>query len=406
MLALSPTMESGKIAQWSKKEGDPIESGDVLCQVETDKTTMDYESTSEGALLKIIAPEGSEVNVGDNIAIIGEKGEDISELPSETVQPESEKKEIAEPEQATHQKNPQEKSILTAQPAESEGNFPRGVPVSPLARKMAADKGIDLHSVKGSGPRGRIVKKDVEGYSPPQPNLHAPPRGAALRDEIIPVSEKRRVIAQRLSNSFYSAPHYSLSVEVVLETLLSARTRINKSSGEKISLNAFIVKFTAQTLVNHPMVNSSWEYETIHRYGTVDIALAVAQPDGLITPVVHDCETKGIRQIDHDLKELIGKARENRLAPEEYSGGTFTISNLGSMGIREFTAIINPPQAAILAVGEIVKKPLVDENNDLAVHNTMMLTLSCDHRILDGAVSAAFLSDLKKFLEYPIEALL
>ncbi len=234
----------------------------------------------------------------------------------------------------------------------------------------------------------------------------APPVRPGTGDEVVPVSEKRRVIAQRLSQSFFTAPHYFLRNPVRADALLEARKRINEDGQRKLSLNAFIVKLTAEALARHPAVNASWNGDTITRHGSVDIALAVAQKDGLITPVVRDCHHKGIAQIDTELKELIDKAKSGRIQPHEYTGSTFTISNLGTFGVREFTAIINPPEAAILGVGEVFKQVVATPASQIEVQQTMVLTLSCDHRLLDGAVSAAFFAELKRLFEDPMRALL
>jgi pyruvate dehydrogenase E2 component (dihydrolipoamide acetyltransferase) len=413
MLALSPTMDTGAIVNWQKKEGDEIASGDVLCEVETDKTTMDYETTQEGTLLKILVEAGGRVKVGDPIGVVGEQGEDISGIleeiqaqrTEETAEEQTEEK--AESEAGEQKQEREPAAPQQAGPAPLNGaaqQAPQGVLASPLARKLAQERGIDLHRISGSGPAGRIVKRDVEQAQPGAAASRQAP--AQLADETIPVSEKRRVIARRLSESFYSAPHYYEKIVVSAEHMLDARTRINARAKEKLSLNAFIVKLVAEAIGKHPMVNASWRGESIIKHGSIDIGLAVAQPDGLITPVVRDCQAKGIARIDRELKDLIDKAMNNRLAPEEYTGATFTISNLGSFGIRDFTAIINPPASAILAIGEVVKQPVVDDHDAIVVQRQMAMTISCDHRILDGAVSAAFMKTVKDIFEDPIAALL
>ena len=405
MLALSPTMETGTIAKWNKSEGDTVSSGDILCEVETDKTTMEYETTDEGTVLKIIAGRGTQVAVGDPIAIVGEKGEDISELLAQTAasKPKAEAKAKVEGE-GKEKKNDSESprpSTLDTRPSSA----PSGVLASPLARRIAQDNKLDISTIQGSGPSGRVVKRDVEaalsGGAPRKPAPVAPDG-----DEIVPVSEKRKVIAQRLTGSFQFAPHYYIKIAVNAGLLLQERARVNKSAPQKVSLNAFIIKFVAESIRRHPIVNASWKGDTIIKHKSIDIALAVAQPDGLITPIVRDCANKGIVDIDKELKVLIEKARTNKLAPEEYTGGTFTISNLGMFGIREFTAIINPPEAAILAVGEIAKQTVVDEKGDIVIQPTLLLTLSCDHRVLYGAVSAAFMKTLKEMIEDPINLIL
>ena len=405
MLALSPTMETGTIAKWTVNEGDSVESGDVLCEVETDKAVMDYETMQEGLVLKILLPEGGEAKVGDTIAIIGEEGEDFSALLEENAAASAEKAPAKKVEQDVEA--PVESSA-TADTGKSRGT----IKSSPLARKLAKEAGLDLASVPGSGPGGRIVQRDIESAlknnevvaEEPAPITSAMPV-AGLQDEVVPVSQKRKVIAKRLAESKYSAPHYYLKVTVNMAEILEARKALNSKLKEKVSMNAFLIKFVAEALKKHPVVNSTWAGETIIKHGSVDVGLAVAQPDGLITPVVRDCVHKGIGAIDADLRELIGKAQNNRLDPEEYTGATFTISSLGSFGIQEFTAIINPPGSAILAVGEIRKEAVVGENDELQIQPNMVMTLSCDHRVIDGAVGASFLTELKGMLEAPIRAL-
>jgi pyruvate dehydrogenase E2 component (dihydrolipoamide acetyltransferase) len=438
MLALSPTMEEGTIVTWHKKEGDSVAQSDIICEVETDKATMEYESVNEGTLLKILVPDGGQAKVGEPIAVVGESGEDISALVEAAVQgAASEEKPAAAAEvPATPEPTAAEAAAAEAKPARPEvavdgGPSVAGLPstgelkASPLARKMAAEQGLDLRAFRGSGPAGRIVKRDIEkalrkaaSYGPALAATTAGPvfvpgtvaaAGTAGKDEQIPVSGKRKIIAQRLAESKYSAPHYYLRIDVDAGAMMAARARLNsrlpKEAGGKVSPNAFLIKFVAESLKKYPAVNASWQGDTILRFGKMDIALAVAQEDGLITPVVRDCGSKGIVQIDRELKVLIDKALSNKLTPEEYSGATFTISSLGPYGILEFTAIINPPGSAILAVGRIHKVPVVEDDGSIGVRSQMMLTLSCDHRVIDGAVGTAFLSDLKAMIEYPIDHL-
>lgn len=401
MLSLSPTMEVGTIAKWNYQEGDEIKAGSVLCEIETDKAVMDYEISQSGVLLKIIVPQGKEANVGAPIAILGKPGEDISALLKE----EATAAASAAPDKKEAAAAPQTAPTVAAAGDER-------VKSSPLARKIAKESGIDLAEVSGTGPGGRIIKRDIEQAQLAQPvsapatptvQAAAPP---SLADETIRVSQKRKVIAQRLAESKFSAPHFYLKITVNMDGILAARTALNATLKEKVSLNAFLVKFVAEALKKHPTINSTWQGDTILKHGSVDVGLAVAQPDGLITPVVKNCGNKGIMQIDDELRGLIQKAQNNRLEPQEYTGATFTISSLGSFGIEEFTAIINPPGSAILAVGAIRKEPMVTENDDIAIHSNMALTLSCDHRVIDGAVGATFLADVKKMLEQPIRALL
>ncbi len=441
MTALSPTMEDGQIVSWNKREGDSVSSGDVLCEVETDKATMDYEATQEGTILKIVIDQGNSAKVGETIAIIGESGEDISGLEKEI------EKSAAEP--AKEEASPvgaEAPSVETRAPAASQGAAgapesrtseaaappaaaqgaagpttdavastggpavaPSGtVKASPLARKMAADRGIDLGSVPGSGPEGRVVKRDIEGYKGPSAAAGMPAQqagavatGGVPEDRTIPVSGRRAVIARRLAESKFSAPHFYLSVSVDMTKVIESREILNKSQPQKASFNSFLIKFAAEAIRRHPHVNASWQGDKIVEYGSVDIGLAVDAGNGLITPIVRNCANRGVVAIDADLKALIDKAQNNSLKPDEYTGATFTISNLGSFGIEEFTAIINPPGSAILAVGRTIKQPVVDENDQIVVKPMMKMTLSCDHRVIDGAAGARFLNDLAMMLEQP-----
>lgn len=398
MLALSPTMEQGVITNWLKKVGDKVKEGEVICEVETDKATMEYESQVAGTVLKITVPEGGQAGVGDCIAVVGEEGEDVSsfDMPVPPV-----KEEAAKPEKKPEEL--QEKTPVVVPKAE-------GIKSTPLARKMATEHELDLAVITGTGPGGRITVKDVEQAINPE---KTPPVTSAqilsktiepLKDEEIEITQKRRVIAERLAGSKFSAPHYYLKVSANVDELLRTRKKLKQGSNKNISLNAFIMKIVAEAIKHHPEINSSWADEKIIRHSRIDIALAAAQEDGLITPMVRDCGNKGILAIDEELKVLIEKARTNALSQEEYTGSTFTISNLGSFGIEEFTAIINPPESAILAIGQAVKTPVVDIDGNITTASVMKLTLSCDHRIIDGAVSAAFLADLRQIIESPISA--
>jgi len=378
MIALSPTMETGTVVRWRKKEGDQVKSGDVICEVETDKATMDYEASAEGTLLKIVLAEGGQAKVGDLIAVLGSPGEDISGL-------------LGAPEQAPKPSvtGPAAAAKTAIVPPPSPPPIGGRLRSSPLARKLAEDRGIDLRSITGSGPDGRIVKRDVEA-----------PSG----DEVVPVSGMRKIIAKRLSESMFSAPHYYLTVSVAADELLGIRAKLNAGREKKVSLNAILFALAGRALARHPRVNSAWNGETIVRRGSADIGLAVALPDGLVTPVVRDCGRKGILAIDSELADLVERARAGKLAPAEYAGAGFTISNLGSFGIDEFTAIINPPGSAILAVGAARKQPVVEtgpEGDRIVARTRMAITLSCDHRVIDGAVGAAFLRDLADMLENP-----
>jgi pyruvate dehydrogenase E2 component (dihydrolipoamide acetyltransferase) len=403
MIALSPTMNEGTIASWNKKEGEKVSAGDVLCVVETDKAAMDYESQSEGVLLKILVPDGGQAKVADPIAILGSAGEDISSLlsaaPGDGGLPPPSSPGVVASASRQHQ----------AEVAPETPSAGRRVRSSPLARKLADARGIDIALMAGSGPGGRVVKRDVDAASAPGATQTVRAQGQASvsrADQTIPVTAKRKVIAQRLSESAFSAPHFYLTVSIEMNGLLAARARLNSASDVKVSFNAFLHKLAAEALRRHPEVNSSWQGESIKRFGSVDIGLAVALPDGLITPVVRGCDHKGVLAIDTELGELVRKAREGKLQPDEYTGATFTISNLGSFGIEEFTAIINPPASAILALGKVQKVPVVGDGDELIVRSMMKATLSCDHRVIDGATGAVFLRDLKEMIENPYAVLL
>lgn len=420
MLALSPTMSEGHIAKWNVKEGDKVSSGDILLEVETDKATMDYEGTYDGVVLKILKGEGSEAAVGEPIAIIGEEGEDISGLLEEVAADLPVKKAPVDKDETTVEADPVDEPEEKPEPATKvdEKDAASGredekdgvVRSSPLARKIAKQHDLDLGLVTGSGPSGRIVKADVEkaiadGVKPTATKAAVASLIKTTEEVEIPHSKVRRIVAERLAESKYTAPHYYLKLSVEMDDLMQARSLLNKTADQKVSVNAFLIKLITETLKRHRRVNSTWYEDKIVEHGNIDIGLAVAQPDGLITPVVRNCEQKGIKEIESDLAVLIEKAREGKLQPEEYTGATFTISSLGSYGIEEFTAIINPPGSAILAVGAIKKEPVVRDDDTIEIRQTMKLTLSCDHRTIDGAVGAEFLKDLKDTIESPIRAL-
>jgi pyruvate dehydrogenase E2 component (dihydrolipoamide acetyltransferase) len=425
MTALSPTMEEGTIVTWNKKEGDEISPGDLVCEVETDKATMDYESTQEGTLLAIIAKEGDSATVGQPIAILGGKGEDVSALLEEI---ESEEAHAAKgsTEPSTPASAPGEAAPASASagPAVQSPQTPPDAPPdappvaspaavstsssgvtrsSPLARKLAAQKGIDIGAITGSGPGGRVVKNDVESFVPgATAGAAAAPAG---QDVTIPVDRKRAVIASRLSESKHTSPHYYLKTSVRMDRAIQARKTLNDESDDRVGFNAFLIKYVAEALKRHRILNASWRGDHILQFGSVDIGLAVDLGNGLITPVVRNCGNKGVVQIDSELKALIARAGEGKLQPEEYTGATFTISNLGSFGIEEFTAIINPPGSAILAVGSIVQTLQPAEEDEIEIVPMMKMTLSCDHRVIDGAAGARFLNDLRLIIEDPARVL-
>jgi len=412
MLALSPTMEEGTIVSWKKREGERIEMGEVICEVETDKATMEYESPSSGILLKILVPEGGAARVGEPIAVVGEEGELLEVEKAEEAPIEAKEAVPSSPSVSVKAEETEAKPSQGVSPKPKEApEMPKRLKASPLAKKLAEEHGIDLSKLRGSGPGGRIVKRDVEAVIKGTP-AGAPSSAAgtlypvAIEKSVeeIPVSRKRKIIAQRVSESKFSAPHYYLRTRVVVDELLQARESLEKEVGKKVSLNAFLIKLAAETIKKHPMINSTWAGDRIILYKQINIGLAVAQEDGLITPVVRDCGSKGILQIDEELRDLVERARQGKVNPDEYSNATFTISNLGMYDIEEFTAIINPPGSAILAVGKITNEPVV-EGSEIVVRSAMRLTLSCDHRVIDGAVGAAFLQELKRIIESPLRSL-
>ena len=423
MTALSPTMEEGTITTWNKPEGETVDSGDVLCEVETDKASMDYEATQEGTLLKIVVGEGQTARVGQAIAIIGEAGEDITALEQEIAAAAASPPPTAAPEPAaapTAQQTAQ--PVADPAPVAPPAAAPKPVPpapqatradgerikASPLAVKLAAERNINLALIHGTGTGGRIVKQDIENFRavPGGPgHAGASTGGRPAPDESIPVTGKRKVIAQRLSESKFSAPHYYLKSSVEMSATLEARKVLNDSLPRKVSLNAFFIKLCAEALKRHPIVNATWQGDAIVQFGSIDVGIAVDRGNGLITPVVRNCGNRGIVAIDDDLVGLIEKAGDGKLRPEEYSGATFTISNLGSFGVDEFTAIINPPGSAILALGKTTPTPIVAQDGSITVGKIMKMTLSCDHRVIDGAAGAKFLFDLKQMMEQPLRML-
>lgn len=405
MPKLSDTMEEGVIAKWNVQEGDKVESGDIIAEVETDKATMEVEVFDAGTILKILADEGSAVPLGKPMAIIGEEGEDISELLAGADEDTAAKEEPKEQKQEEPETKEQKAAPSNAQQTatESGGQAEDGrIKASPLARKIAEDKGIQLADVKGSGPEGRIIKRDVEEF---EPSEVAAPLTMSREDKEHRVSQMRKTIARRLAESKYTSPHYYETMDVDMKQVFKARKQLNEVSDVKISFNDIVVKACAIALRRHPDVNSSWREDTILEHGDVNVAFAVAIEEGLVTPVVRNTDQKGLAQISSESKELAGKARDRKLQPEEMEGSTFTVSNLGMYGIEQFTAIINPPNACILAVGAIRDVPVV-ENGEVVPGKRMKMTLSSDHRIVDGASAAEFLSTLRNLLENPLGMLL
>jgi len=413
MPKLSDTMEEGKILKWLKKEGDQVEQGEVIAEVESDKADMELEAFDSGTLLKIVVPEGKGAAVGKVIAIIGDEGEKVDELLEEDGEEEKEeaekpeekedKEEEAEkPEAKEEKKAPEKKEPERKEPAPREDG---AVKASPLARKMASEHSIDLKALDGSGPEGRIVKRDIEkAIEEGVPEKAAAPGEPVA--ETIELTGMRKAIARRMVESKTSVPHFYLTVEIDMARIMDARKRINEMQEEsKVSFTDIMIKIAAHALLKHPRVNSYWAGDSIKRRGEVNIGLAVALDDGLITPVLRDCDKKGIIQISRETKDFAERARNRKLQPEEYEGGSITISNLGMYDIEEFSAIINPPESSILATGAIVEKPVV-RDGQITAGKTMRVTMSCDHRVVDGAVGAEFLRDFKRMLEDPVVTLL
>jgi len=415
MPLLSDTMKEGKIVAWHKKVGDKVKSDDVIADVETDKATMEVMPYADGTLLYIGIKEGEAAPVNGIIAIVGKEGTNIEPYLSAGNEAAESTQPAAAP--ATAPTAPASEQAATQPAAPSEPAEGERLKASPLAKKMAKEKGIDLQELHGSGDGGRIIRRDIENYQPaqkqaeqpqarpaaqpaPQPQAAAPT--AAFED--IPNSQMRNVIARRLSESKFGAPHFYLRISVNMDGAIAARQRMNEISPVKISFNDLIIKAAAMALRQHPEVNSSWMGDFIRRNHDIHIGTAVAVDEGLIVPVVRNADQKTLSQIAADAGALIEKARNKKLQPNEFSGNTFTISNLGMMDIDEFTAIINPPDACILAVGKIQATP-VAENNEVVIRNILKLTLSCDHRVVDGAVGARFLQTLKKYLEEPLTML-
>lgn len=422
MPRLSDTMEEGTVAKWHKKIGDNVSEGDLLAEIETDKATMDFEAFQEGTLLHIGVDEGETAPVESILAILGEEGEDISDLlegKGQESEEADEKEESEEQKESESKSDDSDKESGEEKSQEQSGDSSTAqegerLKASPLAKKLAEEKGIDLKQVKGSGEGGRIVKRDIDEFKPaakqeaaaPQVNMAsagAAPEG--MEYEEVNVSQMRKTIARRLSESKFSAPHFYLTLDIDMDAAIAARKQINEVAPEKISFNDFVVKACAVALKQHPVINSSWGGDKIRRNKDVNIGVAVAVEEGLLVPVVKHADQKGLSTINKQVKEFAGQAREKKLAPEDMQGNTFTISNLGMFGIEEFTAIINAPDSCILAVGGIKQVPVV-KNGEIVPGNVMKVTLSCDHRVVDGASGAAFLQTFKEVMESPLNMLL
>jgi len=430
MPRLSDTMEEGTVATWLKQEGDEVEEGDILAEIETDKATMEFESFYTGTLLKIGIQEGETAAVDSLLAIIGPAGTDVSNVSTDgdsaTAKKNNQKEKENQKDQNSGDSSSEDESKQQTpaggqSPAETQTTGSDGdrIFASPLARRMAADKGIDLSDVDGSGENGRVVKKDIENYKPSEkpkkeevkeaksatavetPASHAyEPVGEESFEEV-PNSQMRKTIAKRLGESKFTAPHYYLSIDLNMDQAIADRKKINEMPDTKISFNDMVIKAAAMALRKHPKVNTQWTDKNTRIAKHIHMGVAVAVDDGLVVPVLKFADQMGMQQIGAKVKELAGKARNKKLQPKEMEGSTFTVSNLGMFGIREFTSIINQPNSAIMSVGAIEQKPVV-KNGEIVVGNIMSITLACDHRTVDGATGAAYLKTFKQFIENPI----
>ena len=411
MEALSPTMEEGQVVKWLKSEGDSVSSGDILAEIETDKATMELSARGEGVLRTILVEEGGTAPVGAVIAVIAAPDEDVSALIAEAgsaAAPASPEKSAP----AASDSEPEEASAVPKDAPEKPSEAPRSdddrrVRASPVARRLADEAGLELRDIDGSGPEGRVVMRDVEAALEKAPaTAPVAQPGEEYRD--VPVSQMRKTIARRLIESLSPIPHFFLTIDVDMTRVVEARRRMNallEDQGVKVSVNDIVLKATAAALKRHPECNSSWQGDAIRQYDVVHLGVAVAVEDGLITPIVRNAHAKGLVQIGSEVREMAGRARQKKLKPDEYTGATFSVSNLGMFGIEEFTAIINPPEAGILAVGRLEDRPVAVDGR-VEVQPRMRVTMSCDHRVIDGAMGARFLQTLQGMLEEPTSILL
>jgi len=421
MPKLSDTMTEGTLVAWKKKKGDKVSAGEVLAEIETDKATMEWESPEDGTLAEIYIEEGGKVNVGDKIAFIGSEGEEApveAEEKKKEEEPKTLEKKEEKPKEAKAEKKEEEKAAAakvekkplgeTQKPAAKvEKGEETRVKASPVARRVAAELGVDVSTVKGTGPEGRVTETDVRGAAKSRSaaqKVPAPPikAGESAR---INLSGMRKIIAQRLVESLGPVPHFYLNIDIDAGPLMAAREEL-KSAGEgaeasKITVNDFVLKAAVQAAVKAPRVNASFDGDAIVQYANVDLGIAVAIEDGLLTPVIRTAQDKSLREISEIAKDLAHRARNKRMKPEEFQGGTFTVSNLGGMGIDSFSAVINPPQGFILAIGRITRTPVIDDGDQIVVGHRMSITMSCDHRVIDGALGAAYLKELRHLLENP-----
>jgi pyruvate dehydrogenase E2 component (dihydrolipoamide acetyltransferase) len=433
MPKLSDTMTEGTLVAWKKKKGDQVSAGEVLAEIETDKATMEWESPEDGTLTEIYVEEGGKVNVGDRIAFIGGEDEPPKEEEKEKEKEEKEEKPKAKEEEKKEEKpkkaeQPKEETPTKEEKEEKKGAPPRAekktepekptpkiekaeesrVKASPVARRIAAELGVDLSSVKGTGPEGRVTETDVRAAAKSKsatPATKVPAAVKAGESARIQLSGMRKIIAQRLVESLGPVPHFYLNIDINAAPLMEAREEL-KSAGEgadaaKITVNDFVLKAAVQAAVKVPRVNASFDGDAIVQYTDIDLGIAVAIEDGLLTPVIRAAQNKSLREMSELAKDLAHRARNKRMKPEEFQGGTFTVSNLGGMGIDSFSAVINPPQGFILAVGRITKVPVVDDCDQIIVGHRMSLTMSCDHRVIDGALGAEYLKELRHLLENP-----
>jgi pyruvate dehydrogenase E2 component (dihydrolipoamide acetyltransferase) len=431
MEALSPTMEEGQLVRWLKAEGDPVSDGEVLAEIETDKATMELVARGRGVLRRILLETGGTAAVGSVIAVIadpeddigavvGSQGEEGGGAGGEGASTPSESPKGPSPEPGGAPGGTEAGGPSVDSPGSPAGREGGRVKASPLAKRLAKESKLDLSGLNGSGPGGRIVKADVEAArdrGPEAPGVSPAvgafggsreQRGPEVAFEDVPLSQMRKTIAKRLVESLGPVPHFFLRITVDMSRILEARKRLNlilDAEGEKVSINDFVLRATAQALFRHPEVNAQWNGDSVRRHFRVHLGVAVAVEDGLITPVVRDANLKGLVEISREVRELAARGREKRLQPEEYTGSTFSVSNLGMFGIHEFTGIINPPEAGILAVGGVEETP-VAEHGQVVVKPLMRVTMSCDHRIIDGATGARFLQTLKEMLEEPAAMLL
>ena len=408
MPRLSDTMEEGTLAKWFKKVGDTVKEGEILAEIETDKATMEFESFHDGILLHIGIDEGSTAPVDSIIAIIGTKDEDISSLLKNTdikvkEEPKPEVKEEPKPEV---KEEPKPKVKEEPKPVSNNNKPSDRILISPLAKSLAKEKGIDISSVKGTGDNGRIIKRDIDSFKPSNYSQFSQPSPQLTESSYeTQNSTMRKAIAKRLADSKFSAPHYYLNIELEMDNMISFRKQFIQTQNIKISFNDIIAKAVSLSLAKHPKVNSRWYDDKIIFNEHVHLGVAVAVDDGLIVPIVKFANSKDLPQINSEIKDFAERAKNKKLTPAEIEGSTFTISNLGMFGIESFTSIINQPNSAILSIGAIVQKPII-KNNEVVVGNTMKLTLACDHRTVDGATGSLFLKTLKEYVENPVSILI